>query len=139
LFNIWKWNEGGQIVSLNFKNGKTGVNESIARGGKMTAVKINNLTELSEYIENQESRIASLETEITELKESIKNIIAHHNDIAHFIDDELPDTDLLSRDFLKRAFAVWGHYFIAQLIIGVIFGIGYFLIVITLLNTFRIR
>jgi hypothetical protein len=73
------------------------------------------------------------------LKESIKNIIVHHNDIAHFIDDELPDTDLLSRNFLKRAFAVWGHYFIAQLIIGVIFGIGYFLIVITLLNTFRIR
>jgi hypothetical protein len=110
--------------------------ECIARGGNMTAAKINNLTDLSEYIENQESRIVSLETEITELKGSIKNIIAHHNDIAHFIDDELPDTDLLSRNFLKRAFAVWGHYFIAQLIIGVIFGVGYFLIVI---NTFRIR
>ena len=56
----------------------------------MTAVKINDLTDLSAYIENQESRIASLETEIKEMKEATYRIIAHDNDISQFINEELP-------------------------------------------------
>jgi hypothetical protein len=35
----------------------------------------------------------------------------------------LPLTNLLSHNFLIRAFAVWGHYFVAQLIIALVFGV----------------
>ncbi len=35
----------------------------------------------------------------------------------------LPGTALLSHRFFKRAFAVWGHNFIAQLIISLVIGL----------------
>jgi len=31
----------------------------------------------------------------------------------------LPDSNIINRKFLSRAFAVWGHYFVTQLIIVV--------------------
>ena len=31
----------------------------------------------------------------------------------------LPNTALISPSFLSRAFAVWGHYFVAQLLIAI--------------------
>ena len=31
---------------------------------------------------------------------------------------KIPRTELLNGSFLKRAFVVWGHYFVANLIIG---------------------
>jgi hypothetical protein len=35
----------------------------------------------------------------------------------------LPNTKLLANGFLSRAFAVWGHMFVAQLLIGLIVGV----------------
>jgi len=32
----------------------------------------------------------------------------------------LPDLGILSRNFLTRAFSVWGLYFVAQLLIGIV-------------------
>ena len=34
----------------------------------------------------------------------------------------LPQTNLISPNFLSRAFAVWGHYFVSNLILGIIFS-----------------
>ncbi len=34
----------------------------------------------------------------------------------------LPNTSLVSPSFMKRAFAVWGHQFVASMIIGIIAG-----------------
>ncbi len=34
----------------------------------------------------------------------------------------LPNTKLLATGFLSRAFAVWGHLFVAQLLIGLVVG-----------------
>jgi hypothetical protein len=36
----------------------------------------------------------------------------------------LPLTNLLSHNFLIRAFAVWGHYFVAQLVIVVVLWVA---------------
>jgi len=33
--------------------------------------------------------------------------------------DEIPNSNIISPNFLSRAFAVWGHYFVAQLIIAI--------------------
>jgi hypothetical protein len=35
----------------------------------------------------------------------------------------LPETGLLSHRFMKRAFTVWGHNFVIQLIISLVVGI----------------
>jgi hypothetical protein len=32
----------------------------------------------------------------------------------------LPKTGLISSSFFQRAFTVWGHYFVAQFIIGIV-------------------
>ncbi len=40
-----------------------------------------------------------------------------------------PDTMLLDKSFLKRAFAVFGHYFVASLVICIPFYVLIFLIV----------
>jgi len=36
------------------------------------------------------------------------------------LEARLPQTKLVSPSFMSRAFAVWGHYFVAQFIIGLI-------------------
>lgn len=43
---------------------------------------------------------------------------------------DLPETMLLNKSFLKRAFAVLGHYFVASLIITIPIYVLIFLIVI---------
>ena len=37
------------------------------------------------------------------------------------LSDRLPDTNLISPNFIKRAFTVWGHYVVAGFIIAVPF------------------
>ena len=36
------------------------------------------------------------------------------------LEARLPDTKLLSAKFMTRAWAIWGHYFVAQLVLTVI-------------------
>lgn len=79
------------------------------------------MTELTEYLANLEERIIILEEEKREIKKRIAK-------------EEKPKTNLLSNNFLKRAFAVWGHFFTAHLIVTVIFGSIYFCFVVILLN-----
>jgi hypothetical protein len=40
------------------------------------------------------------------------------------LENRLPaESWLFGSSFLKRVFAIWGHYFVAQLIIGIVLGI----------------
>ena len=57
-----------------------------------------------------EERLAHLEQRVAELEESV------------------PVTSILDKSFISRAFAVWGHYFVANLIIGIPFVILYILL-----------
>ena len=65
----------------------------------MSKLKFRDMDELKEYLEKLELRVEELED---------------YTDI--------PDTNIVSNNFLKRAFAIWGHYFVANLIIGAIVG-----------------
>jgi hypothetical protein len=38
------------------------------------------------------------------------------------LEARLPRTNLVSPNFISRAFAVWGHYFVSNLILSLIFG-----------------
>ena len=62
-----------------------------------------------------EERIAALERRVAELERT------------------LPRTALVSRSFIKRAFAVWGHYFVAHLMILAPFIVLYVLLMLILL------
>ena len=80
---------------------------------------IKNLNDLNNYLKILEDRIAKLESQDQEIKSAINDV---NQDLQDCIDMEvdMPSTNLLSRNFFTRAFAVWGHYFVAQLIIGVL-------------------
>jgi len=54
-----------------------------------------------------------------------RNESLDENTSARYVSRSLPQTDLLSPRFFKRAFTVWGHMFVANLIIGSIFFIVY--------------
>ncbi len=38
------------------------------------------------------------------------------------LEARLPETKVIAQGFLARAFAIWGHYFVAQLLISLIIG-----------------
>jgi hypothetical protein len=87
------------------------------------------MNELNSYLEALENRVTRLEQEKQQIKGSI-------NDVSNAFYQSDRGTDLETKsglqspNFLKRAFTVWGHYFVAQLIIGLILGIGYVVIVL---------
>lgn len=49
--------------------------------------------------------------------EENQKIAALENRVAA-LEKKIPRTKLFNDNFLKRAFVVWGHYFVANLIIG---------------------
>jgi hypothetical protein len=70
-------------------------------------------------------KIHILETKVNVLQERLRQqatiIQSFKTGTARF-----PQTNLLSPNFLTRVFAVWGHYFVAQLVIGFVIFIVFF-------------
>jgi hypothetical protein len=71
------------------------------------------MNELTSYLDVMENRVKALEGQGDSLKQSITESAVDATNV-------LPKTGLLSRRFFKRAFTVWGHYFVAQLIISLV-------------------
>jgi hypothetical protein len=76
----------------------------------------NNMNELTSYLDAMENRVKILEGQNDYLRRSISQL-------GQDAPKVLPETDLLSHSFFKRAFTVWGHYFIVQLLISLVIGI----------------
>jgi hypothetical protein len=72
----------------------------------------NNMNELISYLAKLEDRVTTLERQ----NQSINRYITELGGDAGKM---LPKTGLISSSFIQRAFTVWGHYFVAQLIIGI--------------------
>jgi hypothetical protein len=72
----------------------------------------NNMNELVGYLNTLENRVRDLEARNAALQRDLSLVSV---DPAK----ALPKTGLVSDKFLQRAFTVWGHYFVAQLIISV--------------------
>jgi hypothetical protein len=89
------------------------------------------MNDLSDYLNLLEQRIATLERENQQLpvKPSVPANV-DGNMIAGYVRRILPQTNIISVSFFKRAFAIWGHFFVANLIIGISFGILYFCLAI---------
>jgi hypothetical protein len=76
----------------------------------------NSMNELTSYLDTLEKRVKLLEGKNDTLERSFTKVEQDSTNV-------LPRTSLLSRRFFKRAFAVWGHNFMAQLIIGLVIGL----------------
>jgi hypothetical protein len=82
-----------------------------------------------EYVGSLERRIASLEAEVQQLRAASVQTSTSLDGLKV----RLPTTSLVSPHFFSRAFAVWGHYFVAQFIISLPFlclSFLYFVIVL---------
>ena len=78
-----------------------------------------------EYIFALEKRIMILEEELRRTSEGLNQAITLSNSAIA----KIPNSAIVSPSFLSRAFAVWGHYFIAQLMIAIpIYCIFFFII-----------
>ena len=104
--------------------------QTMAKNEKLKNFK--SAAELAEYLNVIEQRLEKLEIENTRLKKRAKSESKSLNSDLNFIYDILPATSLLSKKFLGRAFAVWGHFFVANLLISIVLGIVYFLFTATL-------
>ncbi len=82
-----------------------------------------------EYIFALEKRIMYLEVEQKRLANENKETKNLARDIKE-VEELIPNSDLLSENFITRAFAVWGHYFIAQLIIALGIGVVYLILIV---------
>ncbi len=100
----------------------------------MTLPEFKTREDLNDYLLRQEQRIQNLEQANAELIGEIKKRFIHKDELSAIISDSVPKTGLFSRSFLKRAFSVWGHYFVAQLIIAIILGAFYFVIFVLILG-----
>ena len=100
----------------------------------MAQTKIQSLNDLNALLDAQEKRIASLEVKIIEMKRSINDVAEENKANTIFIEEDLPFTGLLSKNFFRRAFTIWGHYFVAQLIIAMVLGFAYLLFLVGILN-----
>jgi len=104
----------------------------------MSPASFSNMTEMLSYLNNLENRIIVLESENRMLKErtdtsSKGDRLMIHDEIGR----QLPRTNILSTSFMERAFAVWGHYFVAQLVIGVGMAFIYAIIAVVIFGLSR--
>ena len=91
-----------------------------------------NLNELTTYLTRLENRLIALETENRNLKSSLSRLGQQASTPTFKTEeDRLPDTHLFSDSFLVRSFTVWGHYVVAQLIIGIPIFLCYMIIVLS--------
>ena len=96
---------------------------------------LKDINELTTYLGAMEERIKCLEEENHKLRKTRLSLDDFDPDeVADYLEDFLPETNLLHPNFLKRAFAVWGHFFVANLIIGGIALIIYAFLIIWILR-----
>ncbi|MEA3350442.1 MAG: hypothetical protein U9Q82_07470 [Chloroflexota bacterium] len=96
--------------------------------------KFRNLDELREYLTRLEGRVVNLESENKHLKNALSRVNQSQAKTFKTKADRLPNTAIISASFFARAFAVWGHYFVAQLIISIPVFICYLILMFTVLS-----
>ena len=75
-----------------------------------------NMSELTTYLSTVEKRMINLEDENKKLRHELNRVIG---DTRFKTERGLPNSGIVSHSFWTRAFTIWGHYFVAQLIISI--------------------
>jgi hypothetical protein len=84
-------------------------------------------SEMVEYLAALEQRVTELEGQNQEQLAIIEDLSSRPKPAP---DVRLPRTNLLNPSFLKRAFTVWGHWWVSQFIIGLVVLIIYLVVVL---------
>jgi hypothetical protein len=92
------------------------------------------MNELTTYLSELEMRLATLESQNNALKNALSQVKRSSGAQTFKTERGLPKTGLISDSFFVRAFTVWGHYFVAQLIIGVPFFICYLIFLFSIMG-----
>ena len=93
------------------------------------------MNELVEYLGRLEERVKYLEEENQKLRAAPASTgMVDERTIAKYVASFLPLTNIVHPRFLYRAFAIWGHFFVANLIISIPFTILYFCLVSLMLS-----
>lgn len=100
----------------------------------MTIPDFKKVEDLTDFLANQENRIYELEQANAALIAEVKKRFIARNELPDVIAESVPRTGLLSRFFLKRSFTVWGHFFVAQLLINIVIAILYLIVFVLILN-----
>ncbi len=79
----------------------------------------NNMSELLSYLESLENRLKTIENENRVLMDQKEFLTKYIDGLDRDDKVVLPRTNIVSPRYLTRAFAVWGHYFVANLIISI--------------------
>jgi hypothetical protein len=79
----------------------------------------NNMSELMSYLESLENRVNTLENENRVMLDQKEFLTKYIDGLDRNDKLVLPRTNIVSPSYIKRAFAVWGHYFVANLIISI--------------------
>jgi len=95
------------------------------------AAQYNAQNDLNVYLQNLERRMQNLEWENQQLREAVQQGGLGN---AQALMQSLPRTGLLSQSFMTRAFAVWGHYFVAQLIISLVIFVIYLIFMVVIIG-----
>jgi len=93
-----------------------------------------NMNELTDYLSELETRLVTLESQNNALRNALSQV-KHRAEAQSFKTERgLPETGLVSDSFFVRAFTVWGHYFVAQLIIGIPIFICYMIFLFSVMG-----
>jgi hypothetical protein len=87
-------------------------------------------SEMVEYLAALEHRLTEMEEQNQQQLRVIETLQSRPQPSTG---PRLPRTNLLNPSFLKRSFAVWGHYFVAQLLIGLVIAAIYLVIFVAFL------
>ncbi|MBL8078396.1 MAG: hypothetical protein JNM55_10580 [Anaerolineales bacterium] len=68
-----------------------------------------------DYVMSLERRIMQLENQV----QQFEKLATQQQSIITTLSNKLPNTSLLSPSFLARAFTVWGHAIVAQLMVTI--------------------
>ena len=91
------------------------------------------MNQLGEYVGDLEQRIKNLEAENQKLRLApppATSSLIDKDTIAKYVAHFMPQTNILHPNFLTRAFAIWGHYAVAQVIVSIGFSIVYCLLLV---------
>lgn len=85
-------------------------------------------SEMIQYLSVLEGRISELEDQNQRQITIIEDLRTQPQPVPTI--ERLPKTNLLHPHFLRRAFTVWGHWFVAQFTIGLIIAIIYLVVLL---------
>jgi hypothetical protein len=88
-----------------------------------TQFQFKSMNDLVDYLNQMETRLATLETENADLRAKYQHIDTRSLDVIAFVKENWPKTSLVSKSWWVRALAVYGYFFVINLIVSIILGI----------------